>query len=88
MRGAIVYATLIEIVAILPIFMLAGLSGSFFRPLALAYALALLASMLVALTVTPALALIFFRSAKSLEHRESPIVPPMKRGVRADPAPG
>ena len=32
-RGAIVYATVIEIVAILPIFVLAGLSGSFFRPL-------------------------------------------------------
>src|SRR5512144_2538851 len=79
-RGAIVYATIIEIIAIVPIFMLAGLSGAFFRPLALAYALALLASMVVALTVTPALSLIFFRSPKSLEHRESPIVPPMKRG--------
>ncbi|HYO33290.1 MAG TPA: efflux RND transporter permease subunit [Nocardioidaceae bacterium] len=79
-RGAIVYATLIEVVAILPIFLLAGLSGSFFQPLALAYALALLASMVVALTVTPALALIFFRSEKSLRHRESPIVPPMQRG--------
>ena len=36
--------------------------------------------MVVALTVTPALSLIFFRSDKSLEHRESPLVPPMKRG--------
>jgi CzcA family heavy metal efflux pump len=79
-RGAIVYATIIEIVAILPIFALAGLSGSFFRPLVLAYALALLASMVVALTVTPALSLILFRSAKSLEHGESPLVAPMKRG--------
>jgi Cu/Ag efflux pump CusA len=79
-RGAIVYATIIEIVAILPIFTLGGLSGAFFQPLGLAYALALLASMVVALTVTPALSLIFFRNAKSLEQRESPIVPPMKRG--------
>jgi len=79
-RGAIVYATMIEIVAVLPIFLLAGLSGSFFQPLALAYALALLASMIVALTLTPALSLIFFRSAKSLEHRESPVVAPIKRG--------
>jgi CzcA family heavy metal efflux pump len=78
-RGAIVYATIIEIVAILPIFMLAGLSGAFFRPLALAYALALLASMIVALTVTPALSLIFFRSDRSLDQRESPVVPPLKR---------
>ncbi len=81
-RGAIVYATIIEIVAILPIFALAGLSGSFFRPLVLAYALALLASMVVALTVTPALSLIFFRNPKSLEHRESPLVAPMKRAYR------
>ncbi|WP_144121440.1 efflux RND transporter permease subunit [Catellatospora sichuanensis] len=79
-RGAIVYATIIEVVAILPIFMLAGLSGSFFRPLALSYALALLASMVVALTVTPALSLIMFRGPKSLEQRESPLVPPLKRG--------
>ena len=82
-RGAIVYATIIEIVAVLPIFLLAGLSGSFFQPLAMAYALALLASMVVALTVTPALSLIFFRSEKSLEHRESPLVPAMKRAYTA-----
>ncbi|HEX6257563.1 MAG TPA: efflux RND transporter permease subunit [Euzebyales bacterium] len=82
-RSAIVHATLIEIAAITPIFMLQGLSGSFFRPLATSYALALLASMVVALTVTPALSLIFFRSEKSLRHRESPLVPPIKRAYDA-----
>jgi len=81
-RSAIVYATLIEVAAIAPIFMLAGLSGSFFRPLALSYALALLASMLVAMTVTPALSLVFFRAPGSLEHRQSPLVPVLKRGYR------
>jgi Cu/Ag efflux pump CusA len=45
----------------------------------MSYALALLASMLVALTVTPALSLIFFRNPRSLQHRESPLVPPLKR---------
>ena len=79
-RSAIVYATLIEVVAVIPIFTLEGLSGAFFRPLALSYALALLASMVVALTVTPALSLIFFRSGKSLQHRTSPLVPPLQRG--------
>jgi CzcA family heavy metal efflux pump len=79
-RSAIVYATLIEVVAVAPVFMLEGLSGSFFRPLATSYALALLASMVVALTVTPALCLIFFRGESSLRHRESPLVPPLVRG--------
>jgi CzcA family heavy metal efflux pump len=78
-RSAIVYATLIEIVAVAPIFMLEGLSGSFFRPLATSYALALLASMVVALTVTPAMSLIFFRNSSSLQHRESPVVPALQR---------
>jgi Cu/Ag efflux pump CusA len=36
--------------------------------------------MVVALTVTPALSLIFFRSGKSLQHRTSPLVPPLQRG--------
>ena len=78
-RSAIVYATLIEVAAIVPIFMLEGLSGSFFQPLALSYALALLASMVVALTVTPAMSMIFFRKQSSLMHRESPLVAPMQR---------
>ncbi|HEX2090359.1 MAG TPA: efflux RND transporter permease subunit [Actinomycetota bacterium] len=79
-RSAIVYATMLEVVAVAPIFMLQGLSGSFFRPLVTAYALALLASMVVALTVTPAMSLIFFRKESSLRHRESPAVPALKRG--------
>ncbi|MGQ0670583.1 MAG: efflux RND transporter permease subunit [Actinomycetota bacterium] len=81
-RSAIVYATLIEVVAVLPILTLEGLSGSFFRPLALSYALALLASMVVALTVTPAMSLIFFRSGKSFQHRQSPLVSPLQRGYQ------
>ena len=57
-RGAIIHATIIEVVAIVPVFFIGGLSGSFFRPLVLSYALAVLASLAVALTVTPALALV------------------------------
>jgi CzcA family heavy metal efflux pump len=81
-RSAIVYATLIEVAAIVPIFALEGLSGAFFRPLAGAYALALLVSMVIALTVTPAMSLIFFRSGKSLQHRVSPLVPPLQRAYQ------
>jgi CzcA family heavy metal efflux pump len=82
-RNAIVYATLIEVIAIAPIFMLEGLSGAFFRPLATAYALALGASMIVALTVTPAMSLILFRNPRSLMQRRSPLVPPLQRGYEA-----
>ena len=78
-RSAIVYATLIEVVAVSPVFFLGGLSGSFFQPLALSYALAVGASMVVALTVTPALSLILLSNAP-LERRESPLVRWLQRG--------
>jgi CzcA family heavy metal efflux pump len=78
-RGAILYATVITLVAVVPVFFISGLSGSFFRPLIGAYALAVAASLLVALTVTPALALILLRGAP-LERRESPVARTLKRG--------
>jgi CzcA family heavy metal efflux pump len=77
-RSAIVYATLIVVLTVTPVFFLVGLAGAFFAPLALSYALAELASLVVALTVTPALALILLRKA-AIEHRESPLVPWLKR---------
>jgi CzcA family heavy metal efflux pump len=72
-RSPIIYATLIIVAATIPVFLLQGLTASFFRPLMLAYVLAILASLLVALTVTPALMLVFMRNAP-LERRGSPIV--------------
>ena len=81
-RGAIVYATLIEVVAVSPVFFLEGLSGSFFRPLALAYALAVGASMIVALTVTPVLSVILLNRT-SFEHRESPFIGWLHRSYTA-----
>ncbi|MCW2645509.1 MAG: hypothetical protein QOF87_1000 [Pseudonocardiales bacterium] len=81
-RNPIVYATLIIVAAAVPIFLLPGLTGSFFRPLAVSYTLAILASMVVALTVTPALALIMLRKAP-LERRESPLVRVLHRGYTA-----
>lgn len=62
-RGAIIYAVLIDVAVLLPIFFLGGVSGAFFQPLAIAYALALLASMIVALTVTPALCLLLLNQS-------------------------
>src|SRR5512134_64419 len=54
-RSPIVYATLIIVLAVTPVFFMGGLSGAFFEPLVFSYILAMLASMVVALTVTPAL---------------------------------
>jgi CzcA family heavy metal efflux pump len=75
-RSAIVYATLIVVLALLPVFLMEGLSGSFFRPLAVAYALAVLASMVVAMTLTPALSLILLNKEgiDSAHSKVSPVV--------------
>lgn len=77
-RSAVVYATLIVILVFIPVLFLEGLTGSFFRPLAMAYILAILASLLVALTVTPALSLMLLPGAVD-RHRVSPLV----RGLQA-----
>lgn len=73
-RGAIIYASLIEISALLPVFFLQGLSGAFFKPLASAYVVAGLVSPFIALTVTPAMVLLLITKAP-IEHKQSPIIP-------------
>jgi CzcA family heavy metal efflux pump len=78
-RSAIIYATLIILLAVVPIFFIGGVSGAFFQPLVWAYGLAVLASMLVALTVTPALCLLLLGKT-SAERRESPLVRGLQRG--------
>jgi CzcA family heavy metal efflux pump len=67
-RSAVVYATFIVALVFLPVLTLTGLQGSFFAPLALSYILAIMASLLVALTLTPALSyLLFDRGARKAE---------------------
>jgi CzcA family heavy metal efflux pump len=81
-RSAVVYASLIVTLVFVPIFLLPGLAGSFFRPLAIAYVLAVLASLIVALTVTPALSLLLLpRAAEGF--RESPVSGRLKKHYRA-----
>lgn len=58
LRGSAVFATLIMLLAVVPLFVFGGLHETFWRPFALSYALALIASMVVALTLTPALGLL------------------------------
>src|SRR4051794_24269977 len=81
-RSPIVFATLIIVAAAIPVFLLQGVSGAFFRPLAVAYTLAIVASMVVALTMTPALTLILLRNTP-IERRESPLVRVLQRGYVA-----
>lgn len=81
-RTAVVIASLIVMLVFLPIFFLSGVSGSFFRPLASAYILAIGASLLVALTVTPVLCLFLLPSAP-LQPREPGLVRALKARYRA-----
>jgi Cu/Ag efflux pump CusA len=78
-RSAVVYASLIVVLTLLPVFFLEGLAGSFFRPLAASYVLAILASLAVALTVTPAMSLLLLPRAA---HRrgDAPLAALLKRG--------
>ncbi|MFO1066554.1 MAG: efflux RND transporter permease subunit [Pirellulales bacterium] len=73
-RSAVVYATIIVVLAFLPVFFLEGLSGAFFRPLAASYILAILASLAVALTVTPAMSLMLLPATARRHHGDGPIV--------------
>ena len=71
-RSPIIYATLIIVAAAVPVFLLEGLTGAFFRPLAVSYTLAIMASLVVALTLTPALALILL-GRTPVERHHSPV---------------
>ena len=78
-RGAVVYASLIEALALLPIFFLNSLTGSFFKPLAFTYALAVVVSLFVAMISTPALSMILFGKGK-VQRKESPVSGWLQRG--------
>ncbi|MBV1852421.1 efflux RND transporter permease subunit [Catellatospora tritici] len=72
-RGPMTYATLIILVAAAPLLLLPELTGLFFRPLVLAFVAVVLASSLVSLTFTPAMAAVLLREAP-LERHRSPVL--------------
>src|SRR6266480_1408524 len=72
MRRPILYATVIMALVVVPVLFVEGVSASFWQPFAASYLLALLASMVVALTVTPALSVLLLRDA-SLQSGESSV---------------
>lgn len=82
MRRPVVYATLIIVLAIVPILFMEGLSGMFVQPIVISYGLALLASMFVALTVTPALSMLLLPKAP-LERRESFLIRWLRSGYQS-----
>ncbi len=73
-RSAVVYGSVIVALVLMPVFLLEGLSGAFFRPLAFSYVLAILASLFVALTLTPALSLLLLPPAAQRHAEEAPRV--------------
>jgi len=81
-RSAVVYATLAVVLVFLPILTMSGLAGRLFGPLGIAYILAILASLFVALTVTPALCLVLL-GRRDLQEKEPPAVRLLKKGYRS-----
>ncbi|HEX2103682.1 MAG TPA: efflux RND transporter permease subunit, partial [Solirubrobacteraceae bacterium] len=79
MRSPLAYATFIALLAIVPVAVMEGRPGAFFEPLALSYALAVLAAMVVATTVTPALCALLLARRGASAGGISPVV----RGIRA-----
>jgi CzcA family heavy metal efflux pump len=62
-RSAVVYATFVVVMMFIPVLTMSGLQGRMFAPLGIAYILAILASLAVALTVTPALSMVLLPRA-------------------------
>ncbi len=76
-RSSVVYATVIVALVFVPLLTLSGVAGKLFAPLGLAYITAIMASLVVALTITPALCYLLLGNAK-LESEDSPIIKAIK----------
>src|SRR5207253_2203390 len=63
-RAPVIYATLVVALVLTPVLMLGGLQGAFFSPLAASFILATVASLAVAIVVTPPLCLLMLSSVR------------------------
>ncbi|MEM1443053.1 MAG: efflux RND transporter permease subunit, partial [Verrucomicrobiota bacterium] len=82
-RPAMVFATVIIVLAFLPLMFLEGIEGRFFRPLGIAFGVSIVASLLVALTVTPAMCRYLLKGkAAESENGDGPFVRWLKRIYR------
>jgi len=77
MRSTLFYTTLILVLAVAPVFFVQGSTGAFFQPLVAAYGVMVIASMVVALVVTPGLCLIFLGNTAT--EATAPVDPPLVR---------
>jgi CzcA family heavy metal efflux pump len=78
-RSSIIYSTILICLVFFPLFFLQGMEGRLFAPLGVAYVISLLASLVVSLTVTPALCSYLLKPSKALVHKDSPVVAFLKR---------
>lgn len=69
-RASIIHATLIIMVTFAPLFFLSGLEGRMLKPLGIAYLIALVMSLIVAMTVTPLLCKLMLSDEKYLTRNE------------------
>ncbi|WP_374447470.1 efflux RND transporter permease subunit [Stella sp.] len=77
-RSGIFYATMIIVLVFVPLFALTGLEGRLFRPLGVAYIVAILASLVTAVTVIPVLSYYMLPGLKRLGHGDSWLVTRLK----------
>jgi CzcA family heavy metal efflux pump len=77
-RSSVVYATIIVAMVFIPLLTLSGVAGKLFAPLGMSYIFAILASLLVALTLTPALCYLLLANAK-LDSADPPLIGILKR---------